>query len=79
MKFSTAATILFAMFVASAVALPRGNYHNDYHNDGGDDTVDLKGCTEQGDLTGLLPAVLQAGVLSNNHKKCVQAVKDVDH
>ncbi|KAI9490187.1 hypothetical protein BDB00DRAFT_875514 [Zychaea mexicana] len=72
MKFSTAATVLFAMFVVSAAALPRGR-------DGGDDTVDVDGCIEQGDLSGLLPGVLQEGILSNNHRVCKQGVKDVDH
>ncbi|KAI9496646.1 hypothetical protein BDB00DRAFT_869222 [Zychaea mexicana] len=83
MKFFTIAAAVSAVFAVSAVASP---YENGRDNDlaarrwgGGDDTVQIKGCEGQGDITGVLPAVLQAGVLSNNKKYCIQEVDDVDH
>ncbi|KAI9494186.1 hypothetical protein BDB00DRAFT_820014 [Zychaea mexicana] len=82
MKFITAAAALFAVFAVSAVARPNydhDDHHSDGHHRGGDDDITIHGCEGQGDLTGVLPAVLQAGILSNNKKYCIQTVDDTDH
>ncbi|KAI9499071.1 hypothetical protein BDB00DRAFT_798191 [Zychaea mexicana] len=83
MKFFTAAAALFTVFAVSAVARPNYDHYSDHHSDGrrggGDDDITIHGCKGQGDITGVLPAVLQAGILSNNKKYCIQTVDDTDH